>query len=74
MPAVVVLAPAPAPEAEQALIPLLGGAVPVQAPDAAPAPAPAPTLNVACSDSGTDNRESLGKHGHVTSLRACYCK
>ncbi len=59
----VVLAPAAAPVqaqgAEQPLLTLLGGAPPVQAPDAAPAPTPAPTPSVACSDSGTDNREVL---------------
>lgn len=54
VPAVVVLAPAPAQEAEQPLVPLLGGAATAQAPDAAPAPAPTPIIE--CSDSGSNNR------------------
>ena len=58
VPAAGALAPAPAQEAEQPLVPLLGGAAPVQAPDAAPAPTPAPPLSVECSESGSNNRES----------------
>ncbi|CAL5225810.1 g8588 [Coccomyxa viridis] len=72
LPAVVVLAPAAAPVqaqgAEQPLLTLLGGAAPVQAPDAAPAPTPAPTPSAACSDSGTDNQMGLTVCQFMTAL------
>ena len=70
MPAVVALAPAPAQD-EQPLVPLLGGAAPAQAPDAAPAPTPAPPLSVECSDSGSSNRESPAIITLAIRLRDC---